>query len=345
MTAPLTPTDCDLTDFAYMPLDVARLRQSELTSDETPEACWAAVLLWCASWHEVPAASIPDNDQWQAKQCGYVARGKIDKAWESVRAGALRGFVKCSDGRLYHTVVAEKARESWESKQRHAYGKMAERVRKANKHRAENSLPPIDSPTFEQWLSAGRVDPLPPEAPHAKHGIPPETQPPSAGIPPEKTLKGEGEGEGEGNIGIQEADASLSPAMPATTDLLGAEHSKAIPPCPVRQLVALFVQTVPELPHPRIELWKDSAGAASMRQRWKWLLSADAVREDGSRYATSAAEAVEWFGRYFERVAASDFLTGRHGGWSGCDLAWLMKAENFMKVVQGNYENKERARA
>ena len=142
-----------------------------------------------------------------------------------------------------------------------------------------------------------------------------------------------------------EADASLSPALPATADLLGAEHPKAVPPCPVRQLVALFVQTVPELPHPRIELWKDSAGAASMRQRWKWLLSADAVRDDGSRYATSASEAVEWFGRYFERVAASDFLTGRSGGWSGCDLAWLMKAENFMKVVQGNYENKERARA
>ena len=57
-----------------MPLDVGRLRDSDLASDETPEACWAAVLLWCASWHQIPAASIPDNDQWLAKQAGYAAR-------------------------------------------------------------------------------------------------------------------------------------------------------------------------------------------------------------------------------------------------------------------------------
>jgi hypothetical protein len=31
--APLTPSDCDLTDFAFMPLDVARLRDSELASN------------------------------------------------------------------------------------------------------------------------------------------------------------------------------------------------------------------------------------------------------------------------------------------------------------------------
>jgi len=185
---PMTPPDCDLKDFAYMPLDVARLRQSELASDETPESCWAAVLLWCAAWHEVPAGSIPNNDQWQAKQAGYVARGKIDKAWDTVKAGALRGFVLCSDGRLYHEVVAEKARESWDSKLRHAHGKMSERMRKLNKARTENGQQPIHVPTLEQWISGGKVDPVPPEAPL-----------PSAGIPPEKALKGEGKGKGEGN--------------------------------------------------------------------------------------------------------------------------------------------------
>lgn len=107
----------------------------------------------------------------------------------------------------------------------------------------------------------------------------------------------------------------------------------------------MFAMRVPELPKPRYELWKDGAGAEAMRQRWKWLLSADAVREDGSRYATNAAEAVDWFGRFFDAVAASDFLTGRSGTGSKFDLSWLMKRENFIKVVQGNYENRERARA
>lgn len=113
MTSPLTPADCDLRDYPSMLLDVARLRDSGLASDETPEACWAAVLLWAAAWHQVPAGSIPDSDSWIAKNAGYASRGKIDKAWSKVREGALRNFRMCSDGRLYHPVVAEKALECW----------------------------------------------------------------------------------------------------------------------------------------------------------------------------------------------------------------------------------------
>ena len=82
---PLTPEDCELQDFAFMPLDVARLRDSDLASDESPEACWAAVLLWAASWHQIPAASMPDNEAWIAKHAGYAQRGKISEDWAAVR--------------------------------------------------------------------------------------------------------------------------------------------------------------------------------------------------------------------------------------------------------------------
>ena len=130
------------------------------------------------------------------------------------------------------------------------------------------------------------------------------------------------------------------PAPPRTQlDLDGGEIPAGPPPCPVKQLVGMFVAKVPEMPKPRFEMWKDSAGAEAMRQRWKWLLSPDAVRDDNSRYATTAAEAVEWFGRFFDVVAASDFLTGRKDGRSKFDLSWLMKRENFLKVVQGNYSS------
>jgi len=108
---PLTPANCDLQDFAFMPLDVARLRDSDLASDETPEACWAAVLLWAASWHQVPAASLPDDNRWLAKE------SRTGRRWPKLRAGALRGFVKCSDGRLYHPVIAAFALRAWEKKQ------------------------------------------------------------------------------------------------------------------------------------------------------------------------------------------------------------------------------------
>lgn len=305
---PLTPPDCDLKDFAYMPLDVARLRQSELASDETPEACWAAVLLWCAAWHEVPAGSIPDNDQWQAKQAGYVARGKIDKAWESVRDGALRGFVLCSDGRLYHDVVAEKARESWESKLRHAYGKMGERLRKMNKARAENSLEAIHVPTFDEWISGGKVDPIPPEGGGS-----------SAGTPAENALKGEGKGKGEGKE-IQKKPSASSPAK--------------LPTCPTQDLIGLYHELLPTLP--AVRLLTDGR-AKALRKVWEWCLTSK--RPDGSRRAESADQALSWFRDYFERASQNDFLmgrtarTGEHANWR-CDLDFLLTERGMKHVIE-----------
>ena len=132
LPSPLVAQEVDLRDFAFMPLDVLRLRDSDLASDESPEACWAAVLLWCASWHQIPASSIPDNDAWIAKHAGYSSRGRIDPAWKKVRAGALRGWVLCVDGRLYHPVVAEKAKEAWKSKLEQRWRTECARIKKLN---------------------------------------------------------------------------------------------------------------------------------------------------------------------------------------------------------------------
>ena len=186
---PLTPAECDLQDFAFMPLDVARLRDSELAANETPEACWAAVLLWAASWHQVPAASMPNDDRWIAKAAGYAQRGKIDKAWSSVRDGALRGWIECADGRLYHPVVAEKAREAWTAKLKQRWMTECGRIKKHNERHAGANVP---KPTFEEWMAGGCIvgQPL---------FVPSDKPPVSPGIPPETTSKGQGEGQGQGN--------------------------------------------------------------------------------------------------------------------------------------------------
>jgi hypothetical protein len=110
LNAPLTPPECDLRKFPFMPLDVARLRDSDLVMLSTPDEFRAAVLLWCASWHQVPAGSLPDNDRALAQLAGY---GVALKEWQAAREGSMRGWVKCSDGRLYHPVVCEKAREAF----------------------------------------------------------------------------------------------------------------------------------------------------------------------------------------------------------------------------------------
>jgi hypothetical protein len=114
LSAPMTPPDCDLRDFAFMPLDVVRLRDSDMAATPDAEVFRAGVLSWCVAWHQIPAGSLPDDDAAIARLIGM---GRDVKGWKRLRAaGALRGFILCSDGRLYHDVVAEKALRSWEAK-------------------------------------------------------------------------------------------------------------------------------------------------------------------------------------------------------------------------------------
>jgi hypothetical protein len=229
LPSPLTSADCDLRDFGYMPVDVQRVCDSDLAALETPEACWAAFLLWCKSWHQVPAASLPDDDRVLAKFTGYQ---RAPDAWQAIREGAIRGWIKCADGRLYHPVVAEKANEAWFAKHRRAHDQLCERVRKRNKARVEASLVPLEVPPLEQWIDMGR--------PLEKSLFLSEFRTPSAGkskpstgnskpsggtkgdfrrndgeIPPENALKGEerrGKGtEREVNI-IGTAVATVDPA-------------------------------------------------------------------------------------------------------------------------------------
>lgn len=180
LPAPLTPADCDLRDFQYMELDVRRLRDSEFAAGASGDGFRAGVLLWCAAWHQVPAASLPDNDTELANLAGY---GRVVKEWRKVRDDALNGFVKCSDGRLYHAVIAEKAVAAFAAKVRHAYGKFTDRMRKENKGREKDGKPQFGIPTLEQWKSGAYP-----------HGIPPEGAADSKRIPPENALRGNGEG-------------------------------------------------------------------------------------------------------------------------------------------------------
>ena len=201
--APLTPEDCDLRDFAFMPLDVARLRDSDLAATESPEACWTAVLLWAASWHQVPAASLPNDDRVLSNLAGY---GRVVKEWHRVKEGALRGWIECSDGRLYHPVVAEKANESWHEKLKYAHGKLCGRLRK-------KGISSDDLPSFEQWTSDGMPEDsfyLPSVIPTERANNSTGNGENSTGIPPENTLKGQGQGQGQGLINNIVADSCES---------------------------------------------------------------------------------------------------------------------------------------
>ncbi len=216
---PLTPPECDLQDFAFMPLQVARLRDSDLAATESPEACWYAVLLWSAAWHQIPAASLPDDDAVLTRLCGL---GRDIKTFRKHKAGALRGFVKCDDGRLYHPVVAEQALSAWS--ERSAYReRKAKRIEIARKAAASRwSTDDADASPMHNAMHDGMHD--------ASNG--------DASCIDDAMLKGTGTGTG---TGIKEEEAAGELPLPAPD---GAQQKYA------------FAGTVVRLSEPDLAKWE-----------------------------------------------------------------------------------------
>jgi predicted phage replisome organizer len=42
----------------------------------------------------------------------------------------------------------------------------------------------------------------------------------------------------------------------------------------------------------------------------------------------------------FQKVQASEFMSGRNGKWPGCCFDWVLKADNRQKIAEGNYDNR-----
>lgn len=158
-----------------------------------------------------------------------------------------------------------------------------------------------------------------------------DTSPLQAPFKPLRSQEQEQEQEKE-----QEKDGSAisSPGTPADN------AEPRIPSCPQQAIIDLFAEVLPELPQPRA--W-EGARETNLRARWRWVLTATKPKTK-ERYATDTASGLAFFRRMFAYVRESDFLMGRgKNGWGGCDLGWLVKAENFAKVISGNYENKQEA--
>lgn len=184
---PLVSAEVDLRGLEWMPLLGDRLFGSATWIAASAEAKVAALRLWWRAYaHEVPAASLPDDDALLADYAGY---GVAVKAWRKLREQALRGWVKCSDGRLYHPVVSELVREAWEQRKR-AREKQA---RYRNRNRPHAGDVTVTQPSCN-GASAGDVTPdLDLTGPDQIRPIQPSPLP-----VPEDARGGGGEGRDEG---------------------------------------------------------------------------------------------------------------------------------------------------
>lgn len=115
-----------------MPLYGTHLFGSEFNGRASDTAWRAAVTLWWAAWNQCPAASLPDDD---ASLCRLADLGKDRKTWDKIKTDALSGFIKCSDGRLYHTFLAKLADEAWKRRLR-------ERSKKASWRKKQEGTEP-----------------------------------------------------------------------------------------------------------------------------------------------------------------------------------------------------------
>jgi hypothetical protein len=111
-------------------------------------------------------------------------------------------------------------------------------------------------------------------------------------------------------------------------------RKKALPPCPYDKIVALYHEKLPMLPG--VKLMTPERRDA-IRKRWVWVL--ESKKSDDSRRAETAAQALEWFGKYFERASENQFLTGKtqrtgpHANWTA-DISYLMTSRGIQMVIE-----------
>ncbi len=108
---PFVPPGVDLRAFGFTPLYRARLFGSEFHALANGDEWRAGVTLWLKSYDQVPAGSLPAGDAQLARLAELPAA-----AWALVRERALHGWIRCSDGRLYHRVIAELVLSAWAEK-------------------------------------------------------------------------------------------------------------------------------------------------------------------------------------------------------------------------------------
>jgi hypothetical protein len=111
LPAPLVPAEVDLRGMSWMPYYGDHLARSQLNARVSDAAYRAAHNLWWAAWNNVPAASLDDDEILLARAADL---GRDIRTFKKIREEALHGFVKCTDGRLYHKFLASLAIHAWE---------------------------------------------------------------------------------------------------------------------------------------------------------------------------------------------------------------------------------------
>lgn len=134
-----------------MPLFGGHLFGSEFYASASDAEFRAGLRLWWVAWQQQPAGSLPDDD---VALCRFADLGRDIKAWRAVKARALHGFLKCSDGRLYHPLLCREVLIAWDRRVRDRDRKAKYRAKYAGQERAGDADVPRDKTRTERGQGA-----------------------------------------------------------------------------------------------------------------------------------------------------------------------------------------------
>lgn len=127
---PLVPEGCSMAGNDWFPLHFDRLRKSKWWRRASDLARARNVMLWGEAYKQVPAGSMPDDDDELAEAAGF---GMDVESFIAVKDEIMAPWVLCRDGRWYHPTVCEVVLEAWERagerRRKDAERKAAQRAR------------------------------------------------------------------------------------------------------------------------------------------------------------------------------------------------------------------------
>jgi hypothetical protein len=157
LPSPFNSPDCVLHGMPCILMNAQHIRDSTLEN----EPLGLALRAQAVSWHQEPAGSLPGTERHLARALGFGTDARSLR--RLIKAGALRDWVMCNDGRLYHAEVCAKARAAREMRLRQVA--QTEAARKA-RHAEAPQAPP--------------AEPTQPAAPPVPDDVPPIIAPSSA---------------------------------------------------------------------------------------------------------------------------------------------------------------------
>ena len=113
-------------------------------------------------------------------------------------------------------------------------------------------------------------------------------------------------------------------------ELVEIAKSDSLPRCPYEKIVNLYHEVLPELPRAEI---LDETRKRNLQARWRQVGAASKWEDQN--------QGLEWFKDYFGHIRQSKFLMGQTTAQNGRPfrptIDWITKAENFKKIIEGNY--------